>query len=151
MKSPRRFTFLLSALAAVVITAVGGAYSWRIVRSCEVNAVEQAAILLIRQRDRYDHSYQFAASASQSAIVRPVAELQQILMDTQEVAVPGCIRAAKHELINYMGTVIRAFGAFGAQEADSTVRDLIDQSEMHYDNFATEVETARACAPFCFP
>jgi hypothetical protein len=61
------------------------------------------------------------------------------------------MRTAKNELIDYMGTVIRAFQAFGAQEADSTVRDLIDQSEMHYDDFKMELDAVRECAPFCIP
>ncbi|MGZ9166863.1 MAG: hypothetical protein ACXW4U_16955 [Anaerolineales bacterium] len=38
--------------------------------------------------------------------------------------------AAKNELIDYMGTVIRAFQAFGAQEADVAFREF---------------------APFCIP
>ena len=72
-------------------------------------------------------------------------------MDTQQVAVPVCMRTAKNELIDYMGTVIRAFQAFGAQEDDIAVRDLINQSETHYDRFKTELDAVRECAPFCLP
>lgn len=127
-------------------------YLWySLARPCDVSAVEKASALLIRQRDRYDHSYQFAASASADAIVRPVAELQQILMDTQEVVVPVCMQTAKDELIEYMGVVIRAFVAYGAQEADAAVRELIEQSEAHYDNFAVELDAVNKCAPFCLP
>jgi hypothetical protein len=152
VQKSRRFLVLVSALIIVMIAATVGTYTrYAIVRSCDVSAVEAASILLVRQMDRYDHTYQFATSASREAIVRPVAELQQILMDTQEVSVPLCMRTAKNDLIDYMGTVIRAFQAFGAQEADSAVRALIDQSETHYDEFKTELDAVRECAPFCIP
>jgi hypothetical protein len=155
IKSSRgdRPRFLKLALVLLVfIAAASGMYIWYfLVRPCDVRVVEESSILLLRQRDRYDHTYQFATSTSRDAIVRPVAELQQILMDTQEVTVPACMQTAKNELIDYMGTVIHAFQAFGAHEADSAVRDLIDQSEAHYDSFETEVEAVRECAPFCIP
>ena len=124
---------------------------WSLIRACDVGAVEEISAILLRQKDRYDHSYQFAASASQDAIVRPVAELQQILMDTQDVVVPACMEAAKTELVSYMGTVIRAFAAYGALETNTTVRELIDQSETHYDNFKKELNAVNECAPFCIP
>jgi hypothetical protein len=116
-----------------------------------VNAVKDASARLVRQRDSNDHTYQFATSASRDALVRPVAELQQILMDTQDVVVPACMKPAKTELIDYMGTVIHAFQAFGTQETDAAVRDLINASERHYDNFTAELEAINACAPFCIP
>jgi hypothetical protein len=151
-QTSRRLLRAVAAFFAVLMIAAFGVYAWHaLVRPCDVGAVEKASALLVRQRDRYDHSYQFATSASADAIVRPVAELQQILMDTQDVVVPACMQTAKVELINYMGTVIRAFVAYGAQEADMAVRELIDQSETHYDNFASELEAVNKCAPFCLP
>ena len=142
---------LLRVMAAFFAAAIG-VYAWyALARPCDVSAVEKASALLIRQRDRYDHSYQFATSASADAIVRPVAELQQILMDTQEVVVPVCMQTAKDELIEYMSIVIRAFVAYGAQEADAAVRELIEQSEVNYDNFAVELDAVHKCAPFCLP
>jgi hypothetical protein len=61
------------------------------------------------------------------------------------------MQTAKEELVNYMGTVIRAFQAFGAEEAESTIRDMINQSERHYGNFNRELEAVKECAPFCRP
>ena len=150
MKRSGRFLSIAILSASLMMIAAVGLYAWyTVVRPCDMNAVNRAAIILLRQRDRYDHTYQFATSAARDAIVRPVGDLQQIIMDTQHVPVPSCMQTAKDELIDYMGTVIRAFQAFGAQETDSTVRELIDQSEIHYDNFAAEVEAVRECAPFC--
>ena len=151
-QTSRRLLHAVVAFFALLIIAASGVYAWyALVRPCDVSAVEKASALLVRQRDRYDHSYQFATSASADAIVRPVAELQQILMDTQEVVVPMCMQPAKDELIEYMGIVIRAFAAYGAQEADAVVRELIDQSEAHYDNFTVELDAVNKCAPFCLP
>jgi hypothetical protein len=150
MKRSRRFLWIAIPFSIFLIVAAIGSYTWyTVVRPCDINAVNRAAIILLRQRDRYDHTYQFATSAARDAIVRPVGDLQQILMDTQGVPVPSCLQTAKDELIDYMGTVIRAFQAFGAQETDSAVRELIDQSETHYDSFAAELEAVRECAPFC--
>lgn len=147
-----RFLLAASALFVLFLVATAGSFTWySLQRSCEVDAVKEASTILVRQRDRFDHTYQFATSASQNSVVRPVAELQQILMDTQEVPVPACLRTGKNELVNYMGAVIRAFLAFGAQEADATIRGLLDQSDAHYDNFSTELEAVHECAPFCIP
>jgi len=150
MKRSRRFLWMAILSSSLLMMTALGLYAWyAVARPCDIAAVEAAAMTLLRQRDRYDHTYQFATSAARDAIVRPVGDLQQILMDTQDVPVPPCMQAAKVELTDYMGTVIRAFQAFGAQETESVVRELINQSEIHYDNFAVEVEAVRACAPFC--
>lgn len=148
---PRTSLRYLTPVLILVAVAVG-VYAWySLIRPCEANLVERASVRLIDQRDRYDHTYQFATSASPDAVIRPVAELQQILMDTQDVAVPACMQAAKTELVHYMGTVIHAFLAYGAQEPETTVRDLILESETYYDNFNTELEAVKECAPLCIP
>lgn len=146
IQTSRRFLWLAVALILLLVFATG-MYGWQ--RSCDVNAVQEAAARLIRQRNSYDHSYQFATSVSSNAVVRPVAELQQILMDTQDVPVPICMQTAKEELVNYMGMVIRAFLAYGAKEPEGTVRDLIEQSNGHYDKFNTEMDAVQQCAPYC--
>jgi hypothetical protein len=61
------------------------------------------------------------------------------------------MQTAKDKLINYIGTVIRAFLAYGAQETDTTVRGILNESEMHYDNFTAELEAVNKCTPLCIP
>ena len=139
------------AIIVLVLAGVGG-YTWFYAQtSCEVRAVERASTRLLQQLDSFDHSYQFAVTASRRAIVRPVEELQQIFMDTQQVRVPACMRSAREELLDYMGTVIRAFVAYGAEEPDTTVRSLINVSDTHYDNFRRELRAVGECAPLCIP
>ena len=136
--------------ALVLLAAAVGLYGLFFVRAaCEVPAVERASFLLVHQMERFDHSYQFATSAAPDKIVRPLAELQQIMMDTQTVEVPGCLRTAKEDLVGYMGTVVQAFLAYQAQEAD-LVRDLMGQSDTHYEDFHLEMEKVMECAPWCF-
>jgi hypothetical protein len=136
--------------ALVLLAAAVGLYAFFFVRaSCDITAVERASFLLLHQMERFDHSYQFATSAAPDKVVRPLAELQQILMDTKTVEVPGCLQAAKTDLVAYMGTVVRAFLAYQAQEAD-LVRDLVGQSDTHYEGFYVEMEKVMGCAPWCF-
>jgi hypothetical protein len=72
-------------------------------------------------------------------------------MDTQGIDVPVCMRSVKNELISYMGSVIHAFQAYMAVEAESAIRDHLEQSDRHYQNFFTELDTVNQCAPFCGP
>ena len=79
--------------ALVLLAAAVGLYGLFFVRAaCEVPAVERASFLLVHQMERFDHSYQFATSAAPDKIVRPLAELQQIMMDTQTVEVPAACK-----------------------------------------------------------
>ncbi|HSL31061.1 MAG TPA: hypothetical protein VK900_17810 [Anaerolineales bacterium] len=150
-RSNRR-RWLAGAVVALLVLVSAGGYAWYYSQtSCDVRAVERASTRLLQQLDSFDHSYQFAVTASRRAIVRPVEELQQIFMDTQQVRVPACMAAPRDQLLDYMETVIRAFVAYGANEPDSTVRSLIDASDTHYDNFRRELRAVGECAPFCIP
>lgn len=143
----KRLLWVALILVVLMVTTVG--YVSQVPSACDVKAVQEASDRLLRQRNRYDHSYQFAVTAARDAIVRPVGELQQILMDTNELPVPACMQTAKDELILYMGTVVRAFLAYGEGQANSAVRALIDESQAHYDDFSAELEAVNACAPLC--
>ncbi len=94
-----------------------------------MNAVKEASAILASQLKTYDHACQFATTASRTSLDHPVNTLKQIFMNTQGFVVHVCMQKAKNELINYMGTVIRAFQAYGAGEADATIRDLVIQSD----------------------
>jgi len=101
---------------------------------------------------RFDDVYVSATdNPSQTAIVYPVAVLQQIFVDTQQVAVPACMRTAKNELINYMRSVVRAFQAYSVSEADVTIKGFLDDSYAHIRNFRVELDAVNKCAPVCWP
>ena len=145
-----RLRWLAGAMVALLILTAAGAYAVYSLRSsCEVDAVEEASTFLTTQLNFYDRVYQVATTASRTAPDHPVNTLKQIVMDTQEIPVPGCMQTAKNELINYMGTVILAFQAYRAGEGDSKVRDLIRQSEAQYGNFKAELKAVSECAPLC--
>ena len=152
VQKSNRFLWPASVLIVLLIVVAVGAYTWFFIfNSCEVDAVKEASAILISQLNFYDRVYQVATNAAPSSLVRPVDTLQQILMDTKQVDVPACMQTAKNELINYMGTVIRAFQAYAAGETNAAVIDLIDLSNTHYGNFSTEMEVINKCAPFCLP
>lgn len=146
-----RFRFLAGTLIVLFVAAVG-VYSWvYLYKPCDVNAVKEASNFLISQLKTYDAQYEFTTTVYPSGLMHPVNRLQQIFMDTQSVDVPVCMQTAKEELLGYMGTIIRAFQAFEAGENDSTIRDLLGQSDRHYAHFRKELDTVNKCAPFCVP
>lgn len=143
---------LLGVLFVLLLIGCVGLYTAYYLRaSCDELAVEKASHFLLGQRDRFDHAYQFAVTASPTSLDRPVGTLQLIVQAVKEAEVPVCMQTAREELTSYMGTVIRAFQAFGAAESDSTIQKLIHQSEVHHANFKRELEAVRKCAPFCLP
>jgi hypothetical protein len=144
--------WLAGALIVLFVITPVGLYAWRyLYNPCEVDSVKEASTYLLTQLKSYDGVYQVAATASRTSLDRPVLVMQQIHLDTKEIAVPVCMQTAKEELINYMGTVIRAFRDWEAGEADATIRGLIRQSDTYYDNFHKELEAVNKCAPFCIP
>ena len=152
MQKSRRIPWLASALIVLMIVVGAGTYTWyTLFRPCEVNTVKETSDFLVRQLKTYDHVYQVAVTASKTSPEHPVNLLKQIFMDTQQITVPACMQTAKSELINYMGTVISAFEAFRAGESDSTVLDLIKQSDAQYINFHAQLKAVNKCAPFCLP
>jgi len=152
MPKPIRTRWWTGILVTMFIFAAAGTYTWYILpRSCNVEAVQEASAILVIQTKHYDDVYQVATNAFQTTLEAPVITLQQVLMDTQEIPVPACLQTAKSELLIYMKIVIRALRAYATQETNATIRDLIAQSNQHYDNFFTELKAINKCAPFCIP
>ena len=152
MRKSKRFLLPVGALTALIVLAAAGRSAWAyLINPCDVGAVKEASAFLTRQLQSYDDLYQFTTTVYPDGLDSPVRKLQQIFMETQAVEVPVCMQAAKGELLEYMGTVIRAFQAYAAGEEGRTLRDLIDQANTHYGNFRSELQAVNACAPFCFP
>ena len=152
MQRRRRWLLPASLIVALLLAAAVGAYGWFFVfHPCELNVVEEASGLLFSQLNRYEDVYQVAISASPTSVVLPVSVLKQVLMDTQQVAVPACMQTAKGELLHYMRTIIRAFDAYAAQEPDTAVRGLVEEAVTHLHNFDSELEAIQECAPYCLP
>src|SRR5262245_54363806 len=112
-RKSNRLLLTASSIMVLLIVAAVGTYVWYFVLNpCEVQVVEDVSVLLGSQLNRYEDVYQVAISASPTSVVLPVSVLQQVLMDTQQVAVPSCMQAAKNELVQYMKSVIHAFDAY---------------------------------------
>lgn len=152
MQKSSRLLLLASTAIILLIIAAVGMYAWFFVYNpCEVEAVNEATTMLVTQLKTYDGVFQVTATASRTSLDYPLNTLKQIFMDTQELDVPACMKRAKNELINYMGTVILAFQAYRAGEADATIRGLIKQSDTQYTNFKAELKEVNKCAPYCLP
>ena len=150
VRKSSRLRWLAGVLIVLSILIPVGMYAWRyLYNPCEVDDVEEASTYLVTQLISYDKLFQVAATATQTSLDRPVLEMQRIHLDTRELAVPACMQTAKNELLNYMGTVIRAFRAWERGEADTTIRDLLRQSDTYYDNFYEQLDIVNECAPFC--
>jgi hypothetical protein len=144
-----RFWFLagvfLFLLLAVVVLYGRNSFS------CEVEAVENASALLLAQMTHYDDVYVSATNGTRESIDYPVKVMQQVLVDTQEIEVPACLRAARGELVDYMRNVVRAFQAFQNEDTDDTVKGFLDESYAHVRVFLSELERVKRCAPYCMP
>ena len=152
VQKSNRFLLLASVIIVLFIVAAVGLYAWFFVYNpCEVDAVKEASTMLVTQLTTYDGVFQVAATASRTSPDHPVNTLKQIFMDTQEIIVPACMQTAKNELLHYMGTLISAFQAYRAGEANTTIWDLIKQSDAQYANFKAELKAVNECAPFCIP
>ena len=148
----KRFLLPVGVLIALIIVSAGGTYTWmRLYNPCEVDAVKEASAFLFSQQKTYDGQYQFTTTVSRTELAIPVSMLEQISIDTKAIPVPACMQAAKNELLNYMGSVNGAFRAYMAVETDPRIRDLLRQSDTHYDNFISELEAVNKCTPFCIP
>jgi len=152
LRKSNRSLWLAATLIVLLIFAAVGMYAWIFVYNpCEVEVVKDTSTMLVTQLTTYDGVFQVAATASRTSPDHPVNTLKQIFMDTQEIPVPACMKKAKNELLNYMGTVISAFQAYRAGEADATVWGWIKQSDAQYTNFQAALKAVNKCAPFCLP
>ena len=152
LRKSNRFLWLAGTLIVLLIFAAVGMYAWIFVYNpCEVAVVKETSTMLVTQLTTYNGVFQVAATASRTSLDYPVTTLKQIFMDTQEISVPACMKTAKNELLSYMGTVISAFQAYRAGEADATVRGWIRQSDARYTNFQAALKAVNKCAPFCLP
>jgi len=144
---------IIPIILVLTLTLIAGTtFGWYFIDNpCLVKDVENASTLLFTQMTRYDDVYVSAANGTRTSIDYPVNVMQQILMDTNDLNVPSCMKKAKVELVNYMDDVIRAFQAFKAGEPDTTIKKYLDESYVHVRIFMTELDTIKKCAPYCLP
>ena len=145
-----RFWVVAGAVLGVMVVAALGVYAWYAVYGpCTRGTVDTASTALFEQVATFEQAYQAAVSANAIGLMGPLTKMQQALWDTREVMVPACMQAARNELITSMESAIRAFLAVMNGEKDETVQDLLQESRVHLENFAAELESVNQCAPFC--
>lgn len=149
-EKPGRFLLVAGAVLGVMVVAALGVYAWYAVYGpCTRGTVDTASTALFEQVAAFEEAYRSAAAATPVALMGPVTSMQQILWDTREVTVPGCMQEARLELVTSMESAIRAFLAVMTGESMETVEALLQDSQTHLANFTTELESVHTCAPFC--
>lgn len=145
-----RLLLAAGAVLGVMVVAALGVYAWYAVYGpCTRGTVDTASTALYEQVAAFEEAYQSAASATPIGLMGPVTSMQQILWDTREVTVPGCMQVARLELVTSMESAIRAFLAVMTGESRETVEGLLQDSQAHLDTFSAELESVHKCAPFC--
>ncbi len=152
LRKSNRFLWLAGTLIVLLILAAVGMYAWIFVYNpCEVAVVKETSTMLVTQLTTYNGVFQVAATASRTSLDYPVTTLKQIFMDTQEISVPACMKTAKDELLNYMGTVISAFQAYRAGKRMQRSGVGSDNPMRADTNFQAALKAVNKCAPFCLP
>ena len=146
----RRFVLAAGVLMVLLIVGAVGAYTWfALYGPCTVNTVEAASAVLFDQLILFDATYQSISSRAPVALIGPMTQMQQILIDTQKLVVPACLQPAQNELISAMESLIRGLLAIMESEPEATFAKLMEKSQKHLDNFTAELEFVNKCAPFC--
>ena len=146
----RRFLLAAGVLMVLLIVGAVGAYTWfALYGPCTVNTVEAASAVLFDQLILFDAIYQSIPSRAPLALIGPMTQMQQILIDTQKLVVPACLQPAQNELISAMESLIRGLLAIMESEPEATFAKLMEKSQKHLDNFTAELEFVNKCAPFC--
>ncbi len=146
----RRFLLAAGVLMVLLIVGAVGAYTWfALYGPCTVNTVEAASAVLFDQLILFDAIYESISSRAPVALIGPMTQMQQILIDTQKLVVPACLQPAQNELISAMESLIRGLLAIMESEPEATFAKLMEKSQKHLDNFTAELEFVNKCAPFC--
>jgi len=146
----RRFLLVAGALTVLLVVAAVSTYTWfALYGPCTLKTVETASAALTDHLNQFDALYQSIPSLTPIAIIGPITQMQQILKDTKEVAVPACMQVARNELITAMEGLIRVLLAVMESKPESTVTHLMEESTTHLDNYTAELDFVNKCAPVC--
>jgi hypothetical protein len=152
LEQSRRFPMAgFVVFIALLIVGAVGLYTWYYLYSpCGVNNVKKASSRLTDQATAYNLAFQATRGASASMLMGPITQMEQVLINTREITVPACLQTAKIELVTAMEDTLRAFLAYMEQKPEATVKELVEESTTHLENFSAELEAINKCAPLCW-
>jgi hypothetical protein len=130
------------------MTALGGRWYY-LHGPCGVARVEESSHTLSNQFQVFNDAFDIAKRTSRIALSGPIAEIQKIKRDTEEIQVPACLEPAKRELMTSIEKSLDGFQAFLAEEADARVAAHLNESVDHMGIFNRTLITVSECAPFC--
>jgi hypothetical protein len=143
------------ALVVVVVLAIGGAVLYYQQGPCGVARVKAGADAMTKLGKEWDDANKIAGSTGRGSLSSPVATLQRIARDADDLKLPGCMSETKAYMESYMSNTIDGYILFmGQLSSDSTITDSqvnyrFDQATAEFNLFDTALTSVQKCAPFC--
>lgn len=92
---------------------------------------------------QWDDANAVAKSAARIALAGPVANLQALRRQVQDVQAPPCAFLAKQRLIDAMDNTINGYMAFMQQKPENTVNQFFDQADHSMRDFSKELQALK--------
>ncbi len=151
MKQHQGLKDLLTVLSILLgIVLIAGGVGWHYFYGpCGVARVNEASQKLSKQAQIYNDAFNIASSTPRIALAGPVADLQRIQRETEDVQVPKCLETAKQELVWSIDAAVKGYLAFMGDESDNKVSNLMSMSTNHFMKLSDELLRIDDCKPFC--
>jgi hypothetical protein len=142
---------LIALIAILVIGGVAGALyiNWYNNGPCGVKAVEQSLELLQDQLETFDDAMQIASSTGRIALSGPIADLQELSRETEDLEVAECLIPARSWLVVGIDKYTTAFLKFAANESEDVVSAWFTGGTNALDSYKEEIDRIQICAPNC--
>lgn len=91
----------------------------------------------------WDDANAVTKSAARIALAAPVAKLQSLRRETENIQAPQCAFLVKQRLIDAMDNTINGYLAFMAQKPDNQVSQYFDQANRSMNDFSKELQALK--------
>jgi hypothetical protein len=140
------------AVIVSLVVVLGGAFGWFYMYGpCGVQRVTEAVEQMQVKADEFDDALTVASSTARISLSGPVAQLQTIRRETDNIAVPACLQTAKNLTVSGMQSYIDSLISFMGEVDDFTVNAQMTQGNNYLSQAVAELEDVSVCAPFCNP
>ncbi len=153
-QNKRKSPLVLIIIGAVLLVGiiVGAIYiNWYNNGPCGVKAVEEGVKLLDDQYDVFKDALAIAGSTSRISLSGPIADLQEIGRDTEDIEVTECLIPARSWLVYSIDKYTTAFLKFTSNEDDDVVSAWITGASSALDSYLEEISRVQECTPNCEP
>jgi hypothetical protein len=89
--------------------------------------------------ERFADAVSLAGSTPRISLSEPIANLQEIRRDAEDLEVPSCLEDAHAQLIEYMDAYVEAYLSFLSDADDAIVQVLFRMGDTAYNEYAAEL------------